>query len=182
MNRPVRLAFTRSEEMLTANPTPACQITVKLGARRDGKIVAMQARLVVDTGAYPNSPMAGAAFALAGCYHIPNLDIRGYEVMTNRLGPGAYRAPGNPQASFAMESVVDDLAAKVGMNALDLRIMNAPVAGDSRPDGRAWPVIGLKECLEWLRDNPRFQSHTNGTNGNGRIREGVGIGPTTRQQ
>jgi CO/xanthine dehydrogenase Mo-binding subunit len=177
VGRPVRLAFNRSEDFLTANPTPASQIEVRLGARRDGTITALQSRLIFDTGAYPNSPMGGAAFAVAGCYRIPNVDIRGYEVLTNRLGPGAYRAPGNPQASFAVEAVLDDLAGKLGLDPVELRIRNAPVEGDLRPDGKPWPRIGLKECLEHLRDHPLWKGRaTNGAGSNGRFREGVGVG------
>jgi CO/xanthine dehydrogenase Mo-binding subunit len=177
VNRPVRLAFTRSEDLLTANPTPAHTITVKIGAKRDGTITALQARLIVDTGAYPNSPMGGTAFAIAGCYRIPNLDIKGYEVLTNRLGPGAYRAPGNPQASFAVESVLDDLAGKLEMDPVQLRLKNVPVEGDLRPDGKPWPRIGLQECLQYLAEHPHWQGRaTNGARSNGRVREGVGIG------
>jgi CO/xanthine dehydrogenase Mo-binding subunit len=177
VNRPVRLAFTRSEDLLTANPTPAHTITVKLGAKRDGTITALQASLVVDTGAYPNSPMGGTAFAIAGCYRVANVDIKGYEVLTNRLGPGAYRAPGNPQASFAVESVLDDLAAKLEMDPIALRLKNVPVEGDSRPDGKPWPRIGLQECLEYLADHPHWTGRaTNGARANGRVREGVGVG------
>ncbi len=176
VNRPVRLAFTRNEDLLTANPTPAGRIAIKLGARRDGKIVALQSRLIFDTGAYPNSPMAGAAFAVAGCYFIANLDIRGYEVMTNRLGPGAYRAPGNPQASFAIESVVDDLAEQLGMDPIELRLLNIPTEGDPRPDGKPWPRIGLKECLEELRAHPLWRDREGHKVADGAIREGVGVG------
>lgn len=175
-SRPVRLAFTRSEEMLTANPTPAGRIEVRAGARRDGKVTAINARLIFDTGAYPNSPMAGAAFAVAGCYHFPNLDIQGYEVMTNRLGPGAYRAPGNPQASFAVESIMDDLAGQLGLDPIEFRLKNVPVEGDPRPDGKPWPLIGLKECLEHLSRHPLWQKRaTVSTMTNGRYREGIGV-------
>lgn len=174
--QPVRLAFTRSEDLLAANPTPAGRIEIKLGARRDGKITALQSRLIFDTGAYPNSPMAGSAFAVAGCYHIPNLDIRGYEVMTNRLGPGAYRAPGNPQASFAIESSVDDLAEQLGLDPITLRLMNIATEGDPRPDGPLWPRIGLKECLEALRDHPLWRDRAAHKVAQGSIREGVGVG------
>ncbi len=175
--RPVRLAFTRGEDLLAANPTPAGRIAVKIGARRDGKVTAIQSRVIFDTGAYPNSPMAGAAFAVAGCYHFPNLDIKGYEVMTNRLGPGAYRAPGNPQASFAVESVMDDLAGRLELDPIAFRLLNVPVEGDPRPDGKAWPTIGLKECLERLSAHPLWRRRAAGgaTNG-GRFREGIGVG------
>ena len=173
--RPVRLEFTRTEDLLTANPTPAGKITVRVGATRDGKVTAVESRLVFDTGAYPNSPMAGAAFAVAGCYHFPNLDIRGYEVMTNRLGPGAYRAPGNPQASFAVESVMDDLAGKLDIDPIEFRLKNVPVEGDPRPDGKAWPVIGLKDCLLRLKDHPLWTQRGEAPAADGRYREGVGV-------
>ncbi|HEY8600480.1 MAG TPA: xanthine dehydrogenase family protein molybdopterin-binding subunit [Thermomicrobiales bacterium] len=177
VGRPVRLAFSRNEDMLTANPTPAGQLRVKIGARRDGKVTAIQARLVFDTGAYPNSPMAGAAFAVAGCYHFPNLDIKGYEVMTNRLGPGAYRAPGNPQASFAVESVMDELAGKLELDPIAFRLLNVPTEGDPRPDGKIWPIIGLKECLEHLSQHPLWTGRAAlGAAQTGRFREGIGVG------
>jgi CO/xanthine dehydrogenase Mo-binding subunit len=174
VRRPVRLAFTRSEEMVTANPTPAAILEVKVGARQDGTLTALQARVIVDTGAYPNSPVGGMTFALANCYRIPNLLIRGYEVMTNRLGPGAYRAPGNPQASFAIDQLIDALAEKLGMDPLALRLKNVPVEGDLRPDGKPWPRIGLKECLERLQAHPLWQ-HRGRRTATGRVREGVGV-------
>ncbi|RIK46423.1 MAG: xanthine dehydrogenase [Chloroflexi bacterium] len=176
VGRPVRLAFTRSEDLLASNPASGGRIEVKIGARRDGRVTALQARLVFDTGAYPNSPMAAAAFAVAGCYHFPNLDVRGYEVLTNRLGPGAYRAPGNPQASFAVEAVMDDLAAQLSMDPIAFRLKNVPVEGDPRPDGKVWPVIGLQECLQRLSTHPLWQKRcAGGTATNGRYREGIGV-------
>ena len=179
VNRPVRLAFTRSEEMLASNPAPACIMHVKVGARRDGTLTALQARLVVDTGAYPNSPMGGAAFALGCCYRFPHLDVEGFEVMTNRLGPGAYRAPGNPQASFAIEGVLDEVARRLAIDPLTLRERNAVAEGDLRPDGKPWPLIGLQECLAELRAHPVWQQYGAGRqNGpsDGRWREGIGLG------
>jgi CO/xanthine dehydrogenase Mo-binding subunit len=175
VKRPVRLALTRSEEMLVSNPTPAAHMEVKLGARRDGTFTALEARLVMDTGAYPGSPMGGAAFAISNCYRIPNLSIHGIEVMTNRLGPGAYRAPGNPQASFAIDSTIDDLAAQLGLDPLEVRLRNAVVEGDLRPDGKPWPRIGLRQCLERLRAHPLWRARAAGQlPRTGRVREGVG--------
>jgi len=177
VGRPVRLAFTRSEDQLAANPAPAGQIHVRIGARRDGKLTAMQSRVIFDTGAYPNSPMAAAAFAVAGCYHVPSIDIKGYEVLTNRLGPGAYRAPGNPQAAFAVESVIDDLAQQLDLDPIAFRLLNVPVEGDPRPDGKTWPVIGLQACLEQLSQHPLWkQRATMVANASGRVREGIGVG------
>src|SRR5205823_3222436 len=97
--------------------------------------------------------------------------IRGYEVMTNKVGVGAYRAPGAPQASFAIESQMDELADKLGMDPLDFRIRNAITEGDLWPDGQPWPRVGLRECLEKLRAHPLWRErHNVGPN------EGVGVG------
>jgi CO/xanthine dehydrogenase Mo-binding subunit len=171
VNRPVRLAYTRSEDFLAANPSPMTVFEVKLGAKRDGTLTALQARVVFDTGAYSGSALSIGCLLLGGYYRFGSFDIRGYEVMTNKPGVGAYRAPGAPQASFALESVLDDVAAKIGMDPMELRLKNCIVEGDLWPDGNPWPVIGLKECLEALKAHPVWQSRdTLGPN------EGVGIG------
>jgi CO/xanthine dehydrogenase Mo-binding subunit len=96
--------------------------------------------------------------------------------MTNRLGPGAYRAPGNPQASFAVESVMDDIADQLGLDPIAFRLMNVPVEGDPRPDGKAWPIIGLKDCLERLSVHPLWKQRSETTaSPNGRYLEGIGV-------
>jgi CO/xanthine dehydrogenase Mo-binding subunit len=175
--RPVRLVLTRMEEFLATNPSPQCIIEVKTGARRDGTLTALQARVVFDTGVYPGSPLQIACLLLGGYYRFPNLDIHGYEVLTNRFGPGAYRAPGAPQATFAIESQLDELARKLGLDPLELRLRNAVAEGDPQPDGTPWPRIGLRECLERLRAHPAWRDRgapPRGGDAAGR-REGVGI-------
>ena len=114
-------------------------IECKTGAKKDGTLTAMQARVIFDTGAYAGSALGIACLLVGGWYRFPNLDIRGYEVVTNKPGVGAYRAPGAPHASFAIESQMDDLADKLGMDPLDLRLQNAIVEGDLWPDGNPWP-------------------------------------------
>jgi CO/xanthine dehydrogenase Mo-binding subunit len=169
--RPVRLQYTRSEEFFAANPSPYAYIECKTGAKKDGTLTALQARLVFDTGAYSGSALGIAALLLGGWYRFPNLDIRGYEVVTNKPGVGAYRAPGAPHASFAIESQIDDLAEKLGMDPLELRMKNAIVEGDLWPDGNPWPRIGLVECLEKAQEHPLWQNRHNLP-----ANEGIGIG------
>ena len=169
--RPVRLQYTRGEEFAAANPSPYVSIECKTGAKRDGTLTAMQARVVFDTGAYSGSALGIACLLIGGYYRFPNLDIRGYEVVTNKPGVGAYRAPGAPHASFAIESQMDDLAAQLGMDPLELRLKNAIVEGDLWPDGNPWPKIGLVECLEALQQHPLWQNRHNLP-----ANEGVGIG------
>ena len=169
--RAVKFAYTRSEDFKAANPSPLTVFEVKLAGKKDGTMTALQARVIFDTGAYSGSALGIGCILLGGYYKFPNLDIKGYEVMTNKPGVGAYRAPGAPQASFAIESAVDELVAKLGLDPLDVRIQNAIEEGDKWPDGSPLPTIGLKQCLERLRDHPVWQSRKNlGPN------EGVGVG------
>jgi len=171
VKRPVSLQYTRSEEFLAANPSPYAVIECKTGAKNDGTLTAMQARVVFDTGAYAGSALGIACLLIGGYYRFPHLDIRGYEVVTNKPGVGAYRAPGAPHASFAIESQMDDIADKLGIDPIDLRLKNAVVEGDLWPDGNPWPKIGLVECLEKLKAHPLWQKR-----GNLPANEGVGVG------
>jgi CO/xanthine dehydrogenase Mo-binding subunit len=84
-------------------------------------------------------------------YRFEHLRLNGTDVLTNKAGTGAYRAPGAPQAAFALESTIDDLARELKIDPLELRIQNACREGDIRADGQAWPRIGLTECLEQAR-------------------------------
>ncbi|HEX5417224.1 MAG TPA: xanthine dehydrogenase family protein molybdopterin-binding subunit [Chloroflexota bacterium] len=156
VKRPVRLVFTRGEEFYAANPASQAIFEVKLGAKRDGTLTTLQARVLYDTGAFSGSPM-GISCILLGAYKFANLDILGYEILTNRVGTAAYRAPGAPQAFFALESTVDEMARALGADPLELRLRNAVAEGDLMPDGRQLPRIGLRECLEKLKDHPAWQ-------------------------
>jgi CO/xanthine dehydrogenase Mo-binding subunit len=169
--RPVLLLYSRMDDFLAGNPAPDCRIDVKLGATKDGDLTALQAQLVFDTGSSGGSPLQIASILLGGYYRFPNLDIRGHEVLTNKTGAGAYRAPGAQQATFAIESAVDELARILNLDPLEFRLRNCAVQGDERPNGGAWPQIGLKECLEALRAHPAWQERDR-ARANGR---GVGI-------
>src|SRR6266550_640918 len=140
--RPVRLAYTRSEDLLAGNPAPSSIITLKLGAKSDGTLVAMQGKVVFDTGAYPGSAVFLGGLLLSSTYRCPNIDLRGYEVQTNKVSVGAYRAPAAPQVTFALESTVDMLCQKLEMDPLEFRLKNGLREGDPTIDGRKWPRIG----------------------------------------
>jgi CO/xanthine dehydrogenase Mo-binding subunit len=154
LRKPVRLIYTRQEDLLAGNPAPQTIITVKLGAKRDGTLTAIQARMILDAGAYPN-PLAGfAGFHFTGVYRCPNIDIRCYVVQTNKPGTGAYRAPAGPQAYFALESTVQELCQQLGMDPLQFRRINALREGDPNLLRGRWPRIGLLECLEQIEQHP----------------------------
>lgn len=146
--RPVQVSYTRGDEFVAANPAPESAFRVKMGARRDGTFTALQAEITFDSGSHPGTPLGLAGILLGSFYRWEHLLIEGSEVLTHKTGTGAYRAPGAPQAAFAIESTIDEMAHALGMDPLHLRTRNAARAGDPRADGSAWPRIGLLECLE----------------------------------
>ncbi|HZS86004.1 MAG TPA: xanthine dehydrogenase family protein molybdopterin-binding subunit [Chloroflexota bacterium] len=170
VKRPVRLVYTRNDEFLAANPAPATVIKVKTGARRDGTLTALQAHIVVDTGLYNGGHGGIVAALLGGTYRFPNLLIDAYDVFTNKPGAGAYRAPGAPQACFAIEGQMSEMAQQLGLDPLEFRLQNAVEEGDTFPDGRPWPVVGSRRVLETLRDHPAWRDRDKKGPG-----EGVGI-------
>ena len=167
LRRPVRVVLTRSDEFRTATPAPQSTLEVRLGAQRDGRLVAIRARLLFDAGALPGAPVNIAALMLGGTYQAPHLDIQGREVLTHKAPVGAYRAPGAPQAAFALESAIDDLARTLGQDPIELRLRNASQEGDPMPNGEPWPRIGLRESLQAVQRDPIWH---------GRERDGRGVG------
>jgi CO/xanthine dehydrogenase Mo-binding subunit len=163
VNRPVLLEFGRTDDLAASNPAPACEITVKVGADADGRLTALQGDLTFDTGSQAGSPLQIAAILLGGYYKVENLQITGREVVTNRAPAGAYRAPGAQQATYAIESAIDDLAEALGDDPLEFRLRNCVEEGDVRPNGGAWPRIGLRATLEALRDHPAWKDRQPGT-------------------
>ena len=131
VGRPVRLVYTRNEEFRAANPAPATVMHVKTGAKRDGTLTALQATVVVDTGAYPGGTAGILCALLGGTYRWPNLLIDGYDVLTHKPGTGAYRAPGAPQACFAIEGQIDEMARQLGLDPLEFRLQER--RGRGRP-------------------------------------------------
>ena len=153
LRKPVRLVYTRQEDLLAGNPAPQTVITVKLGAKRDGTLTAIQAKMIIDAGAYPN-PFAGfSGFHFSGIYRCPNIDIQCDVVQTNKPGTGAYRAPAGPQAYFAMESTVQELCQQLGMDPINFRQINGLKEGDPNIMFGRWPRIGLLECLEQIQQH-----------------------------
>jgi CO/xanthine dehydrogenase Mo-binding subunit len=169
VQQPVRLSLTRSEDFLTTTPSPATRIELKTGAKADGTLTAIQARVFMDNGAFAFSVGGIVATLLGGYYKCANVQIDYYEVITNKPQVGAYRAPGAPQATFALESTMDDLARALKLDPLEFRLKNAAETGDPTGTGEIWPHMGLKLCLERMRDHPAWQNRTKQPN------EGIGL-------
>lgn len=156
--RPVRLVLTRIDDYLSTTPAPESVITLKTGCTRDGTMTAIDARVIFDAGAFGGSPLSVACLLLGGYYRCENLHIQGYEVLTHKPQVGAYRAPGAPQGTFAIESNIGEMAREIGMDQIDFRLKNVVEEGDPLPNGDPWPSIGLKESLVALRDHPSYRA------------------------
>src|SRR5206468_468723 len=174
LRRPVSLVMTRTEDFLATTPAPPSIFELKMGATRDGALTALQARVVFDAGAFAGAPVGIALLLLGGCYRVPHLEMRGFEVLSHKPGNGAYRAPGAVQATFALESHMDELARAIGMDPLEFRLKNASRPGDLLPTGRPWPKMGLTQCLQALR-KARASHDAPVVAANGPVRRGVGI-------
>ncbi len=171
LRRPVRLAMTRSEDMSAANPAGAERISVELGADAEGKFTGVRARVLVDRGATDDFGVESiAAMLSAGPYNWQAHELTALGVATNRVTFGAYRAPAAPPAAFAVETLLDELAAQLGMDPLELRLRNVAVEGDRAVSGQRFPVFGARACLERVREHSLWSRRESLPDG-----EGIGV-------
>jgi CO/xanthine dehydrogenase Mo-binding subunit len=170
--RPVKIVMSRQDVFEGTGPTPGSFIRVKIGARQDGRIVAAQAHLAYEAGAYPGAMVGPGGMCVFAAYDIANVVIDGYDVVVNKPSTAAYRAPGATNAAFATETVVDEMAEILGMDPVEFRLKNAAREGTRRADGPKFPRIGCVEVLEAIRSHPHYSTPLEGPN-RGR---GVAIG------
>ena len=156
VGRPVRLALTRQQEFVVGHPAPGAVFDLELGAKRDGKLVALRVRYHYDNGATSGWHAGITGSFLGGTYQIANFELTGFEVATNKTPVDAYRGPGAPQAYFALESAIDELALQLDIDPIELRLRNASKEGDPSADRSPWPRIAMIECLEAARRHPLY--------------------------
>ena len=161
---PVKGAMSRAEVFEATGPTSGSYMWVKMGATNEGKIVAAEGSLAFDSGAFPGSPVTAGAQCMFACYDIDNARVDGYDVVANKPPVAAYRAPGAPIAAFAAETVVDELAEKLGIDPIEFRVRNASKEGTRRVDGPVFPKVGNIETLEAARDSDLYQRKLEGPN------------------
>lgn len=153
--RPVKLMLTRSEDFEMMRSRHPSRVHMKTGAKADGTLVAREFEVILDCGAYADDSPGVVSVAVLmgrGPYRIPNIRARGVGVYTNKLKAGAYRGYGNPQVSFAAEQQLDELAEKLGMDPVDLRLKNTMNDGDRWLGGQPVAVSSAAKCLETARD------------------------------
>jgi CO/xanthine dehydrogenase Mo-binding subunit len=164
---PVKMVMTREEVFRASGPTSATTIRMKLGAKRDGTLVAGSASLWYEAGAYRGSPSGAGAMCAFACYKIPHFFIEAFDVVVNKPKVAAYRAPGSPMAAFATESLLDELARMLSLDPIELRLKNAVAEGDRAPYGPPYGPIGLKQVLETARTHAHWTSPLGPNQGRG---------------
>ena len=175
---PVKVQMSRKEVFEATGPTSGTRIQVKLGATREGKLTAAEARLVYEAGAFPGSPVSPGAQCMMAQYDIPNAYLEAYDVVINRPKSAAYRAPGAPASAFAMETAIDELCEKLEMDPLEFRLLNSAKEGVRRVTGPMTPKVGYIETLQALKDHPHYAAAIDGVDGDGaggHMRRGRGV-------
>jgi len=159
---PVKVTMSRTEVLEATGPTSGCYMKVKIGTDNYGKILAAYADLKFEAGAFPGSPVGAAANCIFTPYDIENVLIDGYDIVNNKPKTTAYRAPGAPLGSFAAETLLDELSEKLGIDPLDLRIMNGAKEGTIRPSGITNPKIGCIETAQAVKEHDHYTSTIDG--------------------
>jgi len=149
--RPVKIVFSREEELTASHTRHASFIKLKTGVKRDGTLMARKAEITWDNGAYsawgPNVARRGS-LTIFGPYRIPHIELVSRLVYTNKEISGAYRGFGTTQMTWACEVQMDIIAERFGIDPLEIRLKNGYVEGDSYINGQALHSVGLRETLE----------------------------------
>jgi CO/xanthine dehydrogenase Mo-binding subunit len=164
---PVKMVMTREEVFLATGPTSGSWNTVKIGATKEGKITAATATFRFQAGAFPGSPARPAASCAFAPYEIENVQAIGYDVVMNRPKSNAYRAPGAPIAAFSVESAIDELARKLGLDPVEFRLKNAAKEGTRAAYGPTFRKIGFVETLDAAKRHPHYSAPLGPNQGRG---------------
>ena len=155
---PVKMVMDRTEVLQATGPTSGSLVRIKIGLTNEGRITAAHCWMALEAGAFPGSPLAGAASAVFAPYLIENVQVDGYDVVTNKPRTQAYRAPGAPIVMYCAESLMDEIAEALGIDTVELRLLNVARQGDRRADGVMNGRIGAEEVMHSVREHPHFSA------------------------
>ena len=153
---PVKIVMSREDVFKATGPTSGASMTIKVGVKKDGKIVAAEGLFKYQAGAFPGSPVMNGCMCGFAPYDIANVRTVGYDVVCNRPKATAYRAPGSPISAFAVESTLDMVAAKIGMDPLQFRLKNTAKLGTPTVWGPKHAHNGFAETLQALQRHPGY--------------------------
>ena len=163
----VKIVMSREDVFRATGPTSGSSMTVKIGATRDGNIVAADCLFKLQAGAFPGSPMMSTCMCSLAPYEIPNARTIGYDVVSNRPKVAAYRAPGSPIGAFAVESTMDVLAQKLGIDPLEFRLKNAARKGTQLVHGAKLGHDGYADTIKALMNHPGYKAPLKKNQGRG---------------
>jgi CO/xanthine dehydrogenase Mo-binding subunit len=163
LRRPIKIAWSREESILYHHKRHPFLIRARWGAKKDGRIVAIEAKVYGDAGPYnytSTKVIANACLTVSGPYEVENINVDAYGVLTNNIPTGAFRGFGAPQAAFSAEGQVNKLAAALGISPLEIRLKNSIHEGSILSVGTPLPAgVSMPEVIEacgresfWQRD------------------------------
>jgi xanthine dehydrogenase YagR molybdenum-binding subunit len=170
--RAVKCVLTREESLRCVGNRPANTITIKAGAKKNGTLTALDGNFVGASGAYPTGATSG--YLLLDLYTCANVRVTEASVLINAGQARAFRAPGYPQAAWALEQVMDELAAKLGIDAVEFRLRNIPTVSQTRA-GQPYTSTGLADCLRQGADKFGWLAARKAATTKGHIKRGVGV-------
>ena len=154
--KPIKIVMNREDVFRATGPTSGGHAWVRIGAKKDGTMVAGELVMEYEAGAFPGSPVHLGCMTGFAPYTIANSKSVGFDVVVNRPKAAAYRAPGAPIAAFAVESAIDILAKKLEMDPIALREKNAAREGTQAAYGPKFQKIGFIETLEAAKNHPHY--------------------------
>ncbi len=179
---PVKVAMSRADVFEGTGPTSGSYMRVKLGVNKEGKITAADATLAYEAGGFPGSPINPGVQCMLASYDIANGKIEGYDVVLNKPKTAAYRAPGAPGSAYAVETVIDEICEKLGMDPLEFRMLNGAKEGTRRLTGPVFPRIGFLETVQAGMDHDHYSASLEGPNRGRGVAAGFwfnGTGPSS---
>ncbi len=165
--QPVKMVMSRTDVFKATGPTSGAKLWVIVGATRDGRIVAAEALLKYQAGAFQGSPVQPGCMCAFAPYDIDNVRVIGFDVVVNRPKVAAYRAPGGPIAEFAVESVIDEIAKQLQLDPIEFRLKNAAKEGTKAAYGPKFGPIGLVQTLEAARASEHYRTPLKANQGRG---------------
>ncbi len=165
--KPVKIVMTRDEVFRATGPTVSCSMDVKIGMTKDGRITAGEAHLRYQGGAYPCATVEMGAQSAFACYDLSAVRTFGWNVLCNRPKEAAYRAPGAPEAIYAVESVIDELCQELDLDPIATRLMNAAKKGTRSSYGPRYDAIGIIPLLEAAQKHPHLKEPLGANQGRG---------------
>ena len=164
---PVKFVMNRREVFEATGPTSGSHLRCKIGAKKDGTITAIELYMAFEAGAYPGSPVGAGCMCAIAPYNVENFAVDGLDVVVNKPKVAAYRAPGAPQGAYAVETVIDELAGKLGMDPMELRLKNVSEEGDRQVTGVPFPKIGASTVERAMKAHPHYSAPKGPNQGRG---------------